>query len=122
MQHQLVYDASYMAAVAQKRLTACLNYSVRSSPCPAGYNQGAAQLCAEGFYSAGNHRLPCTQCPFGTTTNFASNINSATTNCTQYIAGYGLLNGIPQPCAVAAVSSSLHSRTLALPARPALHL
>ncbi|WIA32737.1 hypothetical protein OEZ86_005923 [Tetradesmus obliquus] len=65
-----------------------------------GYYQGASQLCAEGFWSAGMHKLPCTQCPFGKTTNFANSINADSANCTKYIAGYGLLNDIPQPCAI----------------------
>jgi hypothetical protein len=67
---------------------------------PAGYYQGASQLCAEGFWSAGGHKLPCTQCAFGITTNFATAINSDAANCTKYIAGYGLLNEIPQLCAI----------------------
>ncbi|WIA32723.1 hypothetical protein OEZ86_005909 [Tetradesmus obliquus] len=65
-----------------------------------GYYQGASQLCAEGFWSAGMHKLPCTQCPFGKTTNFANPINADSANCTKYIAGYGELNSIPQLCAI----------------------
>jgi hypothetical protein len=67
---------------------------------PAGYYQGASQLCAQGFWSAGAHRLPCTQCPFGRTTNFEVTINSDTANCTKYIAGFEELNEIPQLCAI----------------------
>uniref|UniRef100_A0A383VUV6 Tyrosine-protein kinase ephrin type A/B receptor-like domain-containing protein n=1 Tax=Tetradesmus obliquus TaxID=3088 RepID=A0A383VUV6_TETOB len=65
-----------------------------------GYLQGASQKCADGYWSAGGTRLPCTQCPFGRTTNFDTNINSDAANCTKYIAGFGELNSIPQLCAI----------------------
>ncbi|KAF6251784.1 hypothetical protein COO60DRAFT_1674488 [Scenedesmus sp. NREL 46B-D3] len=48
------------------------------------YTQGASQLCADGFWSAGGHKLPCTQCPFGTTTDFTNPINSDAGQLHQY--------------------------------------
>ncbi|WIA29465.1 hypothetical protein OEZ86_011966 [Tetradesmus obliquus] len=65
-----------------------------------GYLQGASQKCADGYWSAGGTRLPCTQCPFGRTTNFNADINKDAADCTKYIAGYGNLTDIPQPCAI----------------------
>jgi hypothetical protein len=87
--------------------------------CPAGYYQGASQLCAEGFWSAGSHKLPCTQCPFGTTTNFDESINSDAANCTKYIAGYGLLNEIPQLCAIGQFQLPQQNKGTACQACPA---
>jgi hypothetical protein len=85
----------------------------------AGYYQGASQLCAEGFWSAGSHKLPCTQCAFGTTTNFATPINSAAANCTKYVAGYGLLNDIPQLCAIGQYQPPQQDKGTACAACPA---
>jgi hypothetical protein len=62
--------------------------------------QGASQLCAEGYFSPGGDRLPCTKCPFGKTTDFSNTINSNAANCAMFIEGYGLLNDIPQLCAI----------------------
>lgn len=70
----------------------------------AGYQTGASQLCAQGYYSVGYHKLPCTKCPFGKTTTSNSTINDAEGDCNVYVPGYGDLTDIPQLCPVGTYS------------------
>ncbi|WIA29466.1 hypothetical protein OEZ86_011967 [Tetradesmus obliquus] len=65
-----------------------------------GYYSGSSQICPAGTYNGKGNKNPCTQCPFGTTTNSGVAINVDIGFCSVYIQGYGLVNGATAMCAV----------------------
>uniref|UniRef100_A0A383VV89 Apple domain-containing protein n=1 Tax=Tetradesmus obliquus TaxID=3088 RepID=A0A383VV89_TETOB len=65
-----------------------------------GYYSGSSQICPAGTYNGKGNKNPCTQCPFGTTTDSGVTINVDAGYCSKYIQGYGLVNGATAMCAV----------------------
>ncbi|WIA09380.1 hypothetical protein OEZ85_008786 [Tetradesmus obliquus] len=65
-----------------------------------GYYSGSSQICPAGTYNGKGNKDPCTQCPFGTTTDSGEDTNVDVGSCSVYIQGYGLVNGATAMCAV----------------------
>jgi hypothetical protein len=65
-----------------------------------GYYNGASQQCPKGFYNAAGNRDVCKQCPYGTTTTGTDASQDAVDDCDAYLAGFGLVNGATDLCAL----------------------